>query len=278
MINLTEKAYAKLNLCLQVGEVLANGYHAVESVMQSISLFDTVILKRGGSISLSVGSSRIPTDSRNLAYKAAELFFKESGIAGGVDMELIKSIPVCAGLGGGSADAAAVLRGLNRLYGTPFSLDRLTQLGAELGADVPFCIRGGSAFATGVGDILEPLPHIKLYYVLIFDRTLLSTPKMYAALDKGQKSPCYADACRKAVLGGDREGAAALAANSFLFVAKEACSAIDKNINALLENGAVSATITGKGPTVFGVFTDEEAAKRCAKQVRGRFCYSLKAL
>ncbi len=279
MIKITEKAFAKLNLCLEVGETLENGYHAVQSVMQSVSLCDTVVLKRAEKgISLKAGHSRIPTDSRNLAYKAAELFFKEWGKTGGVEIELQKSIPVCAGLGGGSADAAAVLRGLNRLYGRPFSLGALAGLSAVLGADVPFCIRGGSAFAKGIGDRLEQLPDLKLYYVLIFDRTPLSTPKMYAALDKGQKSPADAKACRKAFLDGDVEAAAALTANSFLGVAKEACPAVERNLKALREKGAVYVGLTGKGPTVYGVFTEEAAARKCAKAVRGRFCQTVSAL
>lgn len=275
MIKAIEKAYAKLNLSLEVGGVLENGYHLIKSVMQSISLHDTVTLKRSRGISLNVGSNRVPSDSRNIAYKAAELFFKESGIDGGAEIELKKSIPVCAGLGGGSSDGAAVLRGLNRLYGTPFSAERLTALGASLGADVPFCIKGGTAFATGIGEVLEPLPKPRLFFVLLFDRTPLSTPKMYAALDRGSKSPADAEACRKALLAGDTEGICASVSNSFLTLAKAECEAIERNINALLQNGARHTSITGKGPTVFGVFAEEEEAKTCAEKVRGTFCFSV---
>lgn len=276
MTIVTEKAYAKLNLCLTVGGVLPNGYHTVESLMQSISLHDTVRLEKNDKISLSCGESRLPNDNRNLAYKAAALFFEKSGVKGGVSISLTKRIPVCAGLGGGSADAAAVLRGLNRLYGKPYSVSELAELSKPMGADVPFCVEGCTVFVTGVGDIIEPMPHTTLYYVLIFDKTPLSTPKMYAALDAGVKSPSDASACRKAVLEGDREKAARLAANSFFTVASDACPQIKANADILLQNGAIAATVTGKGPTVFGVFTEKEAALSCASAVRGTYAESVR--
>lgn len=276
MTIVNEKAYAKLNLCLTVGERLENGYHLVESLMQSISLHDPVRLEKSDKISVSCGDSRLPEDSRNLAYKAAALFFEKSGVRGGVNISLTKCIPICAGLGGGSADGAAVLRGLNRLYGTPFKYSELEAMAASLGADVPFCIRGGTVFVTGVGDSIEVLPHLPLYYVLIFDKTSLSTPKMYAALDAGIKSPSDAAECRRAHLAGDTQGVINKIGNSFLNVAMEACPRIESNINALLGQGALCANISGKGPTVFGVFTDKEKALQCAATVRGTFAQSVK--
>lgn len=275
MTSLTERAYAKLNLCLTVGGVLPNGYHALESVMQSISLYDTVKIKKAESIVLSSDAKFLPTDSRNLAYKAAELFFKESGINGGAVIELTKRIPVCAGLGGGSSDGAATLRGLNRLYGTPFTVDELAKLSAPLGADVPFCVKGGTVFATGVGDVLEVLPHAPLYYVLLFDKTPLSTPKMYALLDGGGASFSDSRACREAILEADMEKAAHLAANSFYAVAKDVCPAVETNAALLIQNGALAATVTGKGPTVFGVFTNEKTAASAAKATGGILCKSV---
>jgi len=278
MISVTERAYAKLNLCLTVGGRLENGYHLIESVMQSISLCDTVGITKSNTLSLGCGNRGLPTDSGNLAHRAATLFFAESGIKGGAHIDIEKRIPVCAGLGGGSANAAAVLRGLNKLYGTPFDTAALCRLGAALGADVPFCITGGTAFATGVGEKLLPLPHTPLYYVLMFDQTPLSTPQMYAALDAGVKAPANAAACRDAVLGGNSVGAAQCAANSFYAVALEKCPQIGVNRGKLMQNGAIAATVTGKGPTVFGVFCDQNAAQRCANAINGAFfCQSVPA-
>jgi len=272
----TEKAYAKLNLSLTVGGTLPNGYHALESVMQSISLHDALRIEKSDGIRLVCDKPFIPTDERNLAYKAAELFFRESDIKGGAAISITKRIPVCAGLGGGSTDAAATLRGLNRLYGTPFSMAELTAMSASLGADVPFCIRGGTVYATGVGDVLEPLPHLPMFYLLIYDKTPLSTPKMYKALDEGKA--CFSDsaAVRRAVMDGDGREAARLAANSFLTVATEACPIIEANITALLETGAITATVTGKGPTVFGVFESKAAALLASKKIKGTFAESVR--
>lgn len=263
-----EYAAAKLNLCLTVGDILPNGYHALESVMQTVSLCDTISVSKADEISLACSAPYIPTDSRNLAHKAATLFFKESGISGGAHIHIAKRIPVCAGMGGGSTDAAATLRALNKLYGKPFTLKQLCAMSSQLGADVPFCVRGGTAYVTGVGDKIQPLPHLPLHYVLIFDKTPLSTPKMYAKLDAGVKAPSNAAACMSAVAAGDKQSAAALAANSFLAVATEACPAVAENISTLLAHGAAAATITGKGPTAVGVFTSRSAAVRCVKSIK----------
>ncbi len=275
MTVLTERAYAKLNLCLTVGDVLPNGYHSLESVMQSISLYDTVKIEKAENVSLNCEKSRLPTDEKNLAFRAAELFFRQSGIKGGACIELTKHIPVCAGLGGGSSDAAATLRALNRLYGNPFTVDELAKLSAPLGADVPFCVKGGTVFATGVGDVLEVLPHASFYYVLLFDKTPLSTPKMYALLDGGGASPSDSRACREAILAGDTEKAAHLAANSFYDVAKGVCSAVEANALLLLKHKALAATVTGKGPTVFGVFICEKDAVDAANATGGILCQSV---
>lgn len=272
----TEKAYAKLNLSLTVGGVLPNGYHSIESVMQSISLHDVLRIEKSDGISLVCNKPFIPTDERNLAYKAAQLFFRQSGIRGGAAISITKRIPVCAGLGGGSTDGAATLRGLNRLYGAPFSMAELTAMSASLGADVPFCVKGGTVYATGVGDVLEGLPHLPMYYLLIYDKTPLSTPKMYKALDEGRASPSDSAAVRWAVIEGDSQGAARLAANSFLAVATEACPVIEANISALLEMGAVTATVTGKGPTVFGAFGSKEAALLASRKIKGTFAESVR--
>ena len=142
---ITETAQAKINLTLSVGEMRSDGYHTIDSVMHSISLRDSITLERAETVSLAIVEGVAPAGKENLMVKAAELFLKEKGISGGVRMTLAKRIPSEAGMGGGSSDAAAVLRGLARLYGTGDSLKSLAAMGKALGADVPFCVLGGAA-------------------------------------------------------------------------------------------------------------------------------------
>ena len=154
---IAEKAYAKINLTLSVGEKREDGYHEIDSVMHSISLCDEVTLTEAGGISLSIKEGLAPGGKANLMWEAAELFFRETGFSGGVHMELVKQIPSEAGMGGGSSDAAAVLRGLNRMTGQQLSLMALADMGAKLGADVPFCVAGGCRRCEGIGEKLTPL-------------------------------------------------------------------------------------------------------------------------
>lgn len=261
-----EKAYAKLNLCLAVGRKAECGYHYVESVVQTLSLSDTLVAektKKAGNVELAVAGARLPEGEKNIAYRAARLFFEASRVGGGARLRLEKRIPIAAGLGGGSADAAAVLRALNRLYAKPLTLRRLLELAGSLGADVPFCLRGGTAFAEGFGEKLSFLPQTAFYYVLMKGEKRLPTPLMYSLLDEKGGADADASACRDALARGDREGAARLASNSFLALATEKCPSLTEHVAFLLQNGAKSACVTGKGPTVFGVFTDREKAHAC---------------
>lgn len=275
----TEKAYAKLNLCLNVGNRAPNGYHYVQSVMQALSLCDVLSVEKASGISLECNDCDLPCGSDNLAYRAAESFFRTSGTVGGAHIMLEKHIPVCAGLGGGSADAAAVLRALNRLYGAPLDGNALLSLAATLGADVPFCLRCGTAYADGFGERITPLPDVRLYYVLVPDKVKLSTPQMYAELDRDVPPHIETEGLVAAITRGDATAAAACAGNSFLPTAKRKCPALGENIQLLLRCGASSACITGKGPTAFGVFADRQAALLCAEALPNAvFCESVPPL
>ncbi len=275
MNEIAEKAYAKVNLCLKVGERAENGYHFLKSVMQSVSLCDTVTVEKASDISLLCDAPDLPFEEENLAFKAANAFFKACGVCVGARIKLSKRIPVCAGLGGGSADAAAVLRALNALYGEPLGRNELFSAAASLGADVPFCVLGGTAIAEGFGERLSPLPQTKLYYVLLTDKTQLSTPLMYKAFDEGgHASPVDADGCIAAIRAGDAAGAARLAGNSFYALAAEKCPAVAANAARLAGCGADGVCITGKGPTVFGAFEKREKALACAEKLGGVFCES----
>lgn len=271
---ITEKAFAKLNICLAVGERLENGYHTVASLMQTISLGDVVHLEKADTIRLCCKGQALSEGEDNLAYRAARSFFDYSGIEGGVSIALEKQIPQGAGLGGGSADAAAVLRGLDRLYQTGYGKKRLAELGAALGADVPFCVVGGTASAAGVGEVLAPAAHRELCYVLLFGGEVLSTPLMYRALDAGENAYTVAaarDFLDKWQTVGGFEGAG----NSFLPLAAERDPSVKSHI-ALLEGlGCSYASISGKGPTVFGVFYDEGRACLAAEKTGGVFAKSV---
>lgn len=273
-----ENAYAKLNLALAVGDRAANGYHYVDSLMQTVSLFDTVTVEKGEGICLSCSDKSLPVDGRNLAYKAAEAFFAHTGVRGGAVIKIEKRIPQGAGLGGGSADGGAVLRALDRLYGTHLDRRELCALAAPLGADVPFCTVGGTARATGFGQVLEEIEHKELCFVLLFGRAELSTPRMYAALDGGAK--VYSSTGRL-FRDWTADPAAALRAwggNSFLPLAAAEDATVEEHIQGLYGMGADYAAISGKGPTVFGLFGDDTAARRAAERIGGLFCKSVGSL
>ncbi len=266
---ITEKAYAKLNLCLSVGGRLPNGYHTVKSLMQTVSLYDSVSLAPAKEISLSCVGQELSCGEDNLAHRAAVAFFEYSGISGGVSIGLEKRIPRGAGLGGGSADGAAVLRGLNKLYGTRYGTEELCNIGSALGADVPFCVMGGSAVATHVGTVLKPATHNVLNFVLLFGKESLSTPEMYRALDSGENCYPSADDFLKLWAQGVPYAAFGYGGNSFYPLAALRDSTVDANVKALKAAGAVYASISGKGPTVFGVFKELSAAQSAAKALGG---------
>ena len=156
--SVTVLAPAKLNLSLDVVGLLPGGYHALDMVMQAVDLYEQVILRRSGRLTLRAPGSRVPLNEKNTAHKAALAFFHYTGLLAGADITLRKNTPVRAGMGGGSADAAAVLVGLNALYAARLSMSELCALGASIGADVPFALMGGTCRVQGLGDLLKPLP------------------------------------------------------------------------------------------------------------------------
>jgi 4-diphosphocytidyl-2-C-methyl-D-erythritol kinase len=190
---LVERAYAKINLTLDVLSRRPDGYHEVDMVMQSVDLSDLLwIDKCDAGIRIESGSSNIPLDDRNLAYVAAEAFLKKAKISSGISIGLEKNIPVAAGLAGGSSDAAAVLRGLNRLFATGYSLDELAELGASIGSDVPFCVYGGCAIARGRGERLERVyHHTKSWVIIVRPPVFVSTADIYGALARDDLTQTY---------------------------------------------------------------------------------------
>lgn len=260
---LTVKAFAKINLSLDVLGTLPNGYHEVKMVMQTVSLYDSVELeKRDEGILLGCSLRFLPTGPENLAYRAAEAFFKETGISGGVKIYLKKHIPVGAGLAGGSSNAAAVLTGLNRLYEAKLSTRKLCEIGTTLGADVPYCIIGGTRLAEGIGEKLSPLPRLpECYIVLVKPSFSISTKWVYDNIDSCPNivhPPT--DELISALEKGDLYSVCSNMGNVLEDVSIAHYPILSSVKEDLTSLGAIGAQMSGSGPTVFGIFDNEEKA------------------
>ncbi len=263
MDNLTVKAFAKINLSLDVLGTLPNGYHEVKMVMQTVSLYDLVELKKtSAGITLGCSLKFLPTGEDNLAYRAAAAFFEETGIAGGVDIFLKKHIPVGAGLAGGSSNAAAVLKGLNTLYNANLSTGKLCEIGTKLGADVPYCIIGGTRLAEGIGEKLSPLPKLPpCYIVLVKPSFSISTKWVYDNIDACPDivhPPT--DKLIEALHSSDLQGVCSNMGNVLEDVSIAHYPILSEVKSDLLDLGAIGSQMSGSGPTVFGIFDNEEKA------------------
>ena len=278
------KAYAKINLSLDVKEKMENGYHNIESVMQSISLYDVVTLQGEGlkskiqnpksqEISVSCNNPDIPVDESNLAYKAASILSKEHGLKKGVHISLTKNIPVGSGLAGGSTDAAAVLRGLNRLWDLNLNAEELRALGALVGADVPFCLKGGSMLATGIGDRLKPISvRSTICYVLVSPSLQISTKETYSKFDGLAPIPRRPNtaALIAALEEGDVERIASNLGNVLEEVTLSEHRELSNIKGEMIKAGALGALMSGSGSSIFGLTEGEEDAKSICARLRDR--------
>ena len=271
-MKLTELAPAKLNLTLEVGEKRSDGYHEVQSVMSCAALYDEVTLESGtsGGISMTCDCPGLPLDDTNLCLRAAKLFFQKTGIpCDGLHIELSKRIPMQSGLGGGSADAAAVLRGLRKLYRPEMMIKDLERMAAELGSDVPFCVRSVTAMVRGRGEQLLKLPKLPLCrFVICKPEISFSTAVMYAKLDE-KKQVCSIDTLGliKALEYQDMQEISDRLGNCFEGVLEES-SEIFAIKNRLLALGARNACMSGSGSAVYGLFTQEDEAKTAAAELQ----------
>ena len=251
-MKLTAKAYAKLNLTLDVSKKRADGYHNIESIFQSISLFDILEIERTKSgISVCTDSSINETD--NICFKAAKLFFDATKLNGGATIRLTKNIPIAAGLGGGSTDGAATLEVLNRLYDKPLSNDDILGLCKKLGADVPFCLFGGTAYASGIGDKLRKIQNLAdCDIIIIKNATKPSTAELYRRLDECEisKRPDTA-AVLCAIENGDFYKACENFYNVFSLVWGNNLNEVEEDLK---NEGAITAKLSGSGPSVFGIY------------------------
>ena len=261
------RSYAKINLTLDITGKRADGYHNVEMIMQTVSLFDLIIIdKTSGEIGISTNLKYLPNNDKNIAYKAVKLFREETGILGGAKIIIHKNIPVAAGLAGGSGNAAAVLCALNMLYNTKLDTETLCKMGAKLGADVPYCIMGGTYLASGIGDILEPVPSAPDAYILLVKPPIsVSTQAIYSEIDsvKITNRPDTA-AMKSALENGDLQSIADNLRNVMEAVTQEQHPEIRGIKAKMISNGALGALMSGSGPTVFGIFDDYMKAKASA--------------
>ena len=260
-----EKAYAKINLYLNVTAKRQDGFHDIETVMQTVSLCDELAVSLAPSdraeAHLSICGADLPTDRGNIVTRAAELYLARSGMIGRVDISIVKRIPVAAGLAGGSADAAATLRALNRLFNSYFSESKLLALAAELGSDVPFCLLGGRAVCRGRGELIEPVfsPTDLHFVIAIADGEQVSTPAAFRALDE-----MYSD-----FDGSIKSDAPDLTEfyNIFENAVFLTCFKAETLKRRMIELGAAASLMSGSGPSVFGLFEDESTARAAAEAI-----------
>ena len=276
MTTLYEGAFAKLNLTLDVLGKRPDGYHDIKSVMQAISLRDDIEIDvgTGKPWKLLCDKEDIPTDERNLAWKAAKLFFDTTGKdPQGLEIRITKRIPAEAGLGGGSADAAAVLRALNRHYGAPFSLPALAELGGQIGSDIPFCVLCGTAMAEGRGEMLRPLPNVPdCIFVVCKPDFSVSTPALYAKIDEKAiaQRPDHR-AMDSALLAGDLGAVAQNLCNVFDPIVTEEHLELNYIKSIFNSYGAVGYQMTGSGSAVYCIVENFEYAAVICSMLRENY-------
>ena len=266
------KAYAKINLGLDVLRRREDGYHDVRMIMQNVSLYDKLTLKKisKDEIQLSSNVGALPNNEKNLVYKAISLIKEECGVKGGVKAELEKMIPMAAGMAGGSTDAAAALIGMNKLFDLKLTTEQLMELGVKIGADVPYCILGGTALSEGIGEILTPLKPMPHCYILIAKpRISVSTRFVYENLeaDKLAYHPDI-DGMLEAIDSGDLQGITDRLSNVLETVTEKKYPIIGQIKAAMMEAGAMNSLMSGSGPTVFGIYADKATAMKALEKVR----------
>lgn len=279
MGRVSENAYAKINLHLDVTGILDNGFHSVATVMQTVSVFDEIILDE---IKITEGEPRftvfcntdgVPCDERNLVWKAARLFCDRVGLSLTAKIIIDKKIPMAAGMAGGSADCAATLRAFNRALGFPFAENELIEMGAELGSDVPFCIVCGTRYACGRGELLSEFPGMPdCYIVAACEGEGVSTPWAYRLLDEAYGdfvasayTPVSTEPLREAMAEGSAKRVAEVMYNIFEAPVLERRPVAREIKELLLGAGARGAMMSGSGPSVFGIFEEKSSAESAVR-------------
>lgn len=266
-----EKAYAKINLGLDVLRRRPDGYHEVKMIMQTVDICDDLTFEKSGEpgVHLEIEGANLPADGSNLICRAAALLIKERQLSEGVRITLKKRIPIAAGMAGGSADAAAALRGMTELFQMGYSIEQLKKLGVTLGADIPYCIQGGTMLSEGIGEILTPLPSPPACHLVIAKPDIdVSTAFVYGHL-QADKLPFHPDidGMAAALAAGDLRGITDRMGNVLETVTAKEYPVIDRLKRMMCELGAENALMSGSGPTVFGICKERETAERIAAAI-----------
>ncbi|MDB2106320.1 4-(cytidine 5'-diphospho)-2-C-methyl-D-erythritol kinase [Clostridium paraputrificum] len=269
-----EKAYAKVNITLDVVGKREDGYHLLKMIMQNIDIYDVITIEKIESgIEITCNKPYVPTDERNLAYKAAKLFKDTFNITSGLSINIKKNIPVAAGLAGGSTDCAAVLKIMNKLFQVNADNEKLMELGVKLGADVPYCINGGTALCEGIGEILTPLKPFKNHIIVLVKPPFgVSTKDVYKNFDLGRvKNHPETD---KVITYMNEDNLYEVAKNmknlleNVTLKKHKVISSIKSEMESL---GAIKAMMSGSGPTVFAFFDDMMKAQRCYDEMKKKY-------
>ncbi|MBE5879226.1 MAG: 4-(cytidine 5'-diphospho)-2-C-methyl-D-erythritol kinase [Lachnospiraceae bacterium] len=266
-----KKAYAKINPVLDVLRRREDGYHELRMIMQTVNIYDTLeLVKSESGIRLTCDTGLLPCDDGNIVYRAARLMQETFSLKEGIEIHLTKKIPMAAGMAGGSADAAATLHGMNELFDLKLTTEKLCELGVKLGADVPYCIMGGTMLAEGIGEKLTALPPMPECRLVVakpdFD---VSTKYVYENLHANSlKEHPDVDGMIAAIRANDLEAVATCMENVLETVTVRKYPQISELKNLMCNMGALNALMSGSGPSVFGLFTDEKAAEDCATEIR----------
>lgn len=259
------KAFGKINLALDVTGRREDGYHLVKMIMQSVGISDEVTIRKNqGGINISCSNPLVPLGQSNIAWKAADKIIQKYKLAGGVDIHIEKNIPMAAGMAGGSADAAAVIKGMNELFDLDMAENEMDEIALKLGADVPFCLRKGTYLSEGIGELLTELASAPQCHVLVVNPPFeVSTATVYKALDS-MEAPIHPDVDKAIdkLKCPDIKELASCMGNILQDVTAPDHPMIGKIIDKMVSLGAAGAMMTGSGPTVFGLFTEEDKAQK----------------
>lgn len=270
------KAYAKVNISLDiVGKRESDGYHLLKMIMQGIDLYDVIdVDKQREGITITCNKNYVPVDERNLAYKAAALFKEIYDIKDGVKINIIKNIPVSAGLAGGSTDGAAVLKAMNKLFNINASNEELMKIGLSLGADIPYCIKGGTALCEGIGEVITPLDSFKDKIIVLVKPSFgVSTKEVYKNFDinKVRKHP-ETEKLIEAMKSNDLRYVAENMKNLLENVTLRKHKVLIRIKEEMNSCGAIGSMMSGSGPTVFAFFDDMLKAQMCFEKMKGKYC------
>ncbi len=271
MEKISINAMAKINLGLDVLRRRENGYHDVKMIMQTVNIYDTLdfVKTQEPKIVVKTDTMELPTDENNLIYKAAKLLFDKCEVTEGVEITLTKRIPIAAGMAGGSTDAAAALVGINQLFDLGLTTEELKEIGVKIGADVPYCIEGGTALSEGIGEILTKLPDAPDCFVVVAKPEIsVSTKYVYENLHANElKYHPDIDGMVEAIREGNLDGVCQRMENVLETVTETKYPVISEIKKLLKDAGAENSLMSGSGPTVFAIFKEEEAAEKALERV-----------